>query len=230
MRTIFPTLAALAAIAVATPAAAQPWGDHGESDHGTRSGELQMQIDAGVRSGSISRSELPPLRHGLFELVRLERQYGPGGISGREHATLQQRSAALRQQIDRAEQTRTRRYGAIGRGDREGRMAWEASYDRDHRAAWNERYDRERLAAWNARFGADDLISGERFDRPNRGDRFNGDVRIGQRYSARMVALPAEYRIEYPDTDRFYHGFDNGRIYRVDRSTSLILGMLDLSN
>jgi hypothetical protein len=230
MKTIFPTLAAFAVLAAAAPAAAQPWADHGDSDHSTRSGELQMQIDAGVRSGSISRAELPMLRTGLQQLVRLERQYGAGGISGREHASLQQRSNALRQQIDLAERTGGR-YDTAGRFDREGRATWEAGYDRDHRAAWNERYERERTAAWDGRFGADGrLASGERFDRPNRGDRFNGDVRVGQRYSARMVALPAEYRIEYRDTDNFYYGFDDDRIYQVDRRTGLILGLLDITN
>ncbi|MFL6843668.1 MAG: hypothetical protein ACJ8ER_02165 [Allosphingosinicella sp.] len=232
MKTIFPTLTAFAVLAVAAPAAAQPWSDHGDGDHGTRSTELQMQIDAGVRSGSITRAELPPLRTGLLQLVRLERQYGVDGISGPEHAALQQRSNALRQQIDRAERTGTGgRYDSAGRFEREDRTSWEARYDRDHRTAWNERYDRERTAAWDGRFGADDRLgAGDRFDRPNRGDRFDGDVRIGQRYSSRMVALPAEYRVEYRDTDRFYYGFDSDRIYQVDRRTGLILGMFDLTN
>ncbi|WP_165357578.1 hypothetical protein [Sphingosinicella sp. CPCC 101087] len=52
----------------------------------------------------------------------------------------------------------------------------------------------------------------------------------GQRRSARMVNLPVEHVIEYRDNDQIYHGFDNGRIYQVDRRTGLILGLLDLPN
>ncbi len=45
-----------------------------------------------------------------------------------------------------------------------------------------------------------------------------------------MVNLPVEHVIEYRDNDQIYHGFDNGRIYQVDRRTGLILGLLDLPN
>src|SRR5688572_30607434 len=97
MKTIFLTMAALAA---AAPAAAQPW-----QAQRAQSADFQTQIDAGVRSGTISQRELPPLREGLRQLVLLERQFSPNGISGRERATLQQSGATLRQQISLAERT-----------------------------------------------------------------------------------------------------------------------------
>ena len=234
MKTIFMTMAAISALSIAAPASAQP-----AKGHETRSEELRMQIDAGIESGAISRAETTSLRAGLRQLMALEQQFSTNGISGREHASLQQRSAALRQQINMAERAGGNRFRTSardtnagnmgGRGGNERRAAWEARYDQEHRASWEARYDSERQAAWQGRFTQDGTSSpNARFDRPNRGDRFAGDVRVGQRHSARMVDLPAEYIMEYRANDQVYYGYDDGRIYKVARGTGLILGMFDL--
>ncbi len=72
------------------------------------------------------------------------------------------------------------------------------------------------------------FASNPRFDRPNRGDRFAGDVGIGDAYSPRMVALPARYRDEFRDGDEYYYRYDDNRIYQVDLVTGTILRLLDL--
>lgn len=219
MRTTFMTMAALAALSVAAPAAAQPW-----NGHRNHSGELQMQIDAGFRSGAISQNEATTLRASLRRLVQLERRFSPNGISGRENALLRQRSNALRQQINVAE-----RSGA-GRSDRD-RASWDDRYDREHRADWENRYARDRDAAWESRDGRGDRFgSNARFDRPNRGDRFAGDARIGQHTSMRMGVLPAQYRDEFRDDEDVYYRYDDRRIYQIDRRTDLILRLLDVAN
>lgn len=234
MRTTFMTMAAIAALSVAAPVAAQP-----RDGHRTDSGELQMQIDAGFRSGSISANEVTPLRDGLRQLVQLEQRFSRNGISGREHAVLQQHGNALRQQISLAERT------GYDRSSRD-RTAWNDRYDREHRADWESRYARDRDAAWDSRdsrgerFGSgtrfdrpnrgDRFASDARFDRPNRGDRFAGDARIGQHTSMRMRTLPREYREEFRDDENVYYRYDDRRIYQIDRRTDLILGLLDVGN
>jgi hypothetical protein len=60
------------------------------------------------------------------------------------------------------------------------------------------------------------------------GDRFNGDARIGQHVTPRIVSMPVQYRSDYADTDQIYYGYDNGRVYQIDRKTQLILALLDL--
>jgi len=60
------------------------------------------------------------------------------------------------------------------------------------------------------------------------GDRFSGDARIGERATARIVSMPVQYRSDYVDTDRMYYGYDNGRVYQIDRKTQMILALLDL--
>lgn len=223
MKIIYLTTAALLA---AAPAAAQPW-----QGQRTQSATLQIQLDAGVRSGTISQRELPPLRESLRQLAMRERQFSPGGISGRENAVLQQEGNTLRQQIAFASSQRGNGYGN-GRYDTDQRAGWEARYDREHRAAWEERYMTDRNAAWESgdgRDGRDDRYgSSSRFEASNRGDRFAGDVRVGQRATRRMTDLPDQYRDEYRDSDEVYYRFDSDRIYEIDRSNGTILRLFDL--
>jgi hypothetical protein len=225
MKIIFLTMAA--AISVATPATAQSW-----QGQRSQSIELQTQIDAGVRSGTISRSELPALRDSLRQLTMLERQLGIGGLTGREHATLQQRGNVLRQQISFASQTRGRfenRFDSDAGFQNEGRAGWEARYDSEHRAAWDDRYISDRNAAWDSgRRGDSRFAADSRFEASNRGDRFAGDVRIGQRASRRMVALPDLYRGEFRDSDQVYYRYDSERVYEIDRNNGLIVRLFDL--
>jgi hypothetical protein len=61
------------------------------------------------------------------------------------------------------------------------------------------------------------------------GDRYNGDARIGQHATARMVNLPNEYRGQYVDDARVYYGYDNGRVYQIDRQSQMILALLDIA-
>ena len=62
----------------------------------------------------------------------------------------------------------------------------------------------------------------------HRGDRFAGDVRVGQHFSDRQVALPMQYRDRYRDSDAAYYRYDDNRIYQIDRNTGLILAMFDI--
>ena len=61
------------------------------------------------------------------------------------------------------------------------------------------------------------------------GDRYRGDARVGQHIGPSMVNLPPEYRAQYVDDARVYYGYDNGRIYQIDRQSQMILALLDLA-
>lgn len=221
MKITFLAMTAIAALSAAAPAAAQGW-----QDNAGQSTALRMQLDEGVRTGAISRRDTPALRDGLRELVVMERQFSLGGITRREGAILQQRGAELGRQIDLAE-----RSGGYRVANDDSRGAWEARYDREHRAAWETRYLSDRAAQYDGGFSRDPgSASNDRFDRPNRGDRFAGDVRVGQHVSSRMGPVPVEYRVDYQDNPQVYYGYDNQRVYRVDRRSGLILGLIDLSN
>ena len=201
MKMIYTTLAAVSALAVAAPVAAQPKPDHRsapQSWNGDRSApqswygdrqnthQLQARFDAGVRSGAITRREAMPLRTQLRQLTQLERQYSRAGFNDWERRALRERSRALNMNITAAERSGN---GRFGRDDR---------------------------------FSADDR-------RDTRGDRFAGDVRIGQRFSNRQVALPAQYRDRYRDNDASYYRYDEDRIYQIDRVTGVIMAMFNIA-
>jgi len=203
MKTIYMTLAAVSALAVAAPLAAQSW-------KGNRSdvAQLQMQLDTGIERGSITRREAMPLRESLGQLIRMERQYSIRGFSRLERQTLQMRSARLDRQIGWAAQNGSR----------------SAGYDRN---------DGSRFAENERRADRDDGGKGDYADndrRDTRGDRFNGDLRVGQRFSARQTALPMEHRARYRDSDASYYSYDDDRIYQIDRGTGMITAMFTIGS
>jgi len=209
MRRIYMTMAAVAGLSVAAPASAQwaheptysntpsapepvHWGESRTYSH-----QLQVQIDDGVSQGTISTRGSIRLREELSQLVRLERRFSPNGISGREHAELLRRSAALDKDIRDASQFHSRRGNETA--------GWESGSVNGH---------------W---------VPDARFAGLHPGDRLNGDARIGQRATSRIVSLPVEYRREYVDDARVYYGYDNGRVYQIDRHSQMILALLDIT-
>jgi hypothetical protein len=81
---------------------------------------------------------------------------------------------------------------------------------------------------WVSRTSNGHWIPDARFAGLHPGDRFSGDARIGQRVTPRIVSMPVQYRSDYADTDQIYYGYDNGRVYQIDRKTQLILALLDI--
>src|SRR5207253_3284464 len=160
MKKIILSLAAVSALAIGAPAAAQyasqPNGGYGNNGYNNEAngnvrvaiGRLQARLDAGIRSGGISRQEAYPLRQQIRQLTVLERQYGVNGLSGRERADLQQRLRDVRQRLRMAD----------GNG-----------------ANWN-RYDREDGYGPNGQYGADDRYG--RDGQYGNGDRYGDDDRI----------------------------------------------------
>ncbi len=168
MKRLLVTMAAVSALSVAAPAAAQYAGGGIQA----QMEQLQLRLQAGVRSGAISRGEAIRLREQLGQLTRLERQYGQGGFSRRELGDLQQRIQAARQALRYAERSADNRYdrNADGRDDRydRNRDGYDDRYDRD-RDGDDDRYDRnddDRDDRYDRNRDGDD----DRFDRDNDGD------------------------------------------------------------
>lgn len=182
MKMIHLTVAAVSALAIATPLAAQT----GQGGRATMA-DLRMQLDSGIARGTITRREAITLRTDLNALRRLKRTYGRDGFSRSERATLMRRRAGLERLIHRAD-------GNMSRGKDQ----------------------------------ADGIAIGA--GAGHRGDRYSGDLRVGQHFSDRQVALPVQYRTRYQDDRRSYYRYDANRVYQIDRSSGLILAMFDVSN
>jgi uncharacterized protein HemX len=104
MKKTITTIAALSALVVSVPAAAQ--GGYGGID--ARIEHLQQRIQSGVQRGTISRHEAMQLRPRLRELTRMERQFSRDGLTRRERQILQEEIRELQDQIRYAERSGSR--------------------------------------------------------------------------------------------------------------------------
>jgi hypothetical protein len=156
--------------------------------------------------------------------VQIDAGVTNGTISRRE-------SVDLREDLGRLVQLE-RRYSRNGISGREYSvlMKRSAALEKEIRFATRNRHGRDsQSVAWESRSSNGNWIPDARFAGLHPGDRFSGDARIGQHATARIVAMPVQYRTEYVDTDRFYYGYDNGRVYQIDRQSRMILALLDMA-
>lgn len=126
MKTFALALAATTALTLsAGSAAAQGWMSINE-----RQARLDDRIDAGVRSGDLTRNEALRLRDDFRDLARLEARYRYNGLSNWERGDLDRRFDTLSQRI------RYERRDVQDRGDRFDR-GWFGGRDwRDDRGRW----------------------------------------------------------------------------------------------
>ena len=233
MNKILVTMAALSALSIGMPAAAQyptPRGGHqtnafANGNLSARIHQLHVRFEAGLRDGSINRREAVSLRQQLRQLTQLERRYSRNGISGRERADLQQRMQGLRQQIrtaDGGNQARWDRYDredGYGRWDRSGREY--GGYDDGYYSRDGGYYDRD--GNWD--YGTDD-----RYQQPARGGLGGmvdallgtGGLQVGQQAPANLYGVPEEYRAQYRDSSNVYYRSDGRQIYGIDARTRTV--------
>jgi hypothetical protein len=151
--------------------------------------------------------------------------------AGVSHGTISRReSIGLREELSRLVRLE-RRFSPNGISGREHAQLMQRStaLAKDIRIASRNRGRADHAAIWQSGSIDGHWVPDARFAGLHPGDRFNGDVRIGQHATQRMVNLPAEYRGEYVDDARIYYGYDNGRIYQIDRQSQMILALLDLA-
>lgn len=209
MRPIYLTMAAVVGLSLATPATAQ-WA-HGQT-------HSQAPAMPPLAQRGQDRTYSPQLR------MQIEAGVSQGTISRRE-------SIALREELSQLVLLE-RRFSPNGINGREHAQLLQRStaLAKDIRLASRDRHGRRGdTATWESGDINGQWVPDARFAGLHPGDRFNGDVRIGQHASARMVNLPAEYRGQYVDDGRVYYSYDNGRVYQVDRQSQMILALLDIA-
>ena len=201
MKKIMITMAAVSAIAAASPAAAQY--ANGTSD--ARINELRMNLQQGVQTGRITRYEAVQLRERLRQLSQLERRYSRDGLSRGERDDLQQRIQSLRQQIRMANRN----------GDNRPRYDDDRDY-RDGRACPPGLAKKNNGCLPPGQVGRDydrdDRDRDGRYDRDDRYDRNGGDA---ARYGFR-------------DTDRYVFRYENGRVLQIDRRSGNVVRTIDV--
>jgi hypothetical protein len=209
MKMIYSLMAGVAALSLAAPASAQ--GVHEPNYSQTPNTPSSTQWGR-------SRTYSQQLR------MQIDAGVSQGTISRRE-------SFALREDLNRLVRLE-RRFSPNGISGREHAQLLQRStaLAEDIRIASRDHYGRHGdTASWESGTVNGQWVPDARFAGLHPGDRFNGDARIGQQATARIVNLPAEYRGQYVDDARVYYGYDNGRVYQIDRQSQMILALLDLA-
>ena len=156
--------------------------------------------------------------------VQIDTGISQGTISRRE-------SIGLREDLGRLVRLE-RRFSPEGISGREYAILMQRSnaLAKDIRFATRNHNGRDiRPVAWESRNSNGHWIPDARFAGLRPGDRFSGDARIGQQATVRILTMPLQYRSEYVDTDQVYYGYDNGRVYQIDRQSRMILALLDIA-
>ena len=154
--------------------------------------------------------------------VQLDSGISRGTISRRE-------SIELRADLDRLVRLE-QRFGPNGISGREHSILMKRStaLEKGIRIASRDHHRGDHIANWESGSVNGHWVPDARFAGLHPGDRFTGDARIGQHTTARIVTMPARYRSDYVDTDQIYYGYDNGRVYQIDRQSQMILALLDI--
>jgi hypothetical protein len=225
-------MTAVSALAIAAPAAAQFERDfevRGDAEFSAqldqRIDRFEQRIDAGVEAGAIDRAEARRLSREMMTLTRLDRQYARDGYTQRERAELVSRLRTLRQNIriaDGGMYERDRRYGANDDWNGEdGYTGRGGPYDSDG-DGWDDR-DCDR----DGDVDSGSCTAQQQQQRGGLGGFIDtilggGGLRVGQRVTGDLYAVPSEYRTRYRDDSRYYYRSDGRRIYQIDSRTDVV--------
>jgi hypothetical protein len=204
MKKLLLAMSAIPALAIAMPVAAQV-NVYNDTSVGIqhRLVNLDSRIDAGLRAGTITQSEARALRIELRQLARLERRYSRNGLTVDERRDLQMRLRDLRQDIRLAD----------GRGNR---------WDDDDYYGQGGPIDAE----------ADGWVIDDDCESRSRGIGGilssvlggNNCLRVGQRVTGSMYAVPYQYRDTFRDSSSVYFRSDGrSRVYEIDARTNTVL-------
>ena len=210
MKKLLTAAAALGALAVAAPSAAQ-YGYQNQNYANANAGgvvginnriaQLDTRFRAGVQSGAITRAEAQNLRPQLRDLRRLERQYSVNGLTRAERQDLQARLRNLRQQVRLADNQRGERYTPWQ--DDEGYYGQGGPYE-----PIEETCERQS--------GIGGIIGGIFGVGRN-------CVEVGERAPSGLYGVPAAYRNQFRDGYGYYYRSDGRNIYQIDARTNTVL-------
>jgi hypothetical protein len=218
MNKILLSMAALGAIAVAAPAAAQ-YGYNNDGYNNVNAGgavgisnriaQLDARLQAGINAGVIDRVEARNLRMELRDLRRLERQYSYNGLTQAERQDLQARLRELRSDIRMADN---------GRYDRDNRYGMSNDpYYNDGYYGQGGPYEQPYDTYCENRGGIGGVIDNV-LGREN-----CYSLRVGARASGNLYSVPSQYRYQYRDGNGVYYRSDGRAIYQIDARTNTVL-------
>jgi hypothetical protein len=242
-------MAAVSALAIGAPAAAQySNGNNQGRGYGNNTGvemrvdQLQARLQAGIQSGAVSRQEAVQLRAQLRQLNQLERQYSRDGLSAGERQDLQLRIRNFRQQLRYAEGRGNGQYDNQGRyGEYDNRDDRYGQYDRvdNNRDGYDDRdYDRDGRYDDDVQGGYQGGYGQGGYQQPNQGGLGgilgsilggNSGLRVGQRASGNLYGLPSQYQGQFRDGNGAYYRTDGRNIYQIDARSQTVVRVYQMN-
>jgi len=175
-----------------------------------RLARLDARIQAGVQSGAIDRDEARDLRQQLRDISRLDRQYARNGYTQQEREDLRQRLRTFRDELA---------YADGGRGGQNGQYGANGGY-------YGQGGPYEEVACENTNSGGLGGLIGSIFGGNNNDD--CAGLRVGQRVSGNLGAVPYQYRNQYRDSGSVYYRSDGRQIYQIDARTNTVVRIFDM--
>jgi hypothetical protein len=227
MKKLLITAAVSALAFAAAPAAAQTnsqgnaWGNanaQGGAGIQNRIARLDAQIQAGVQSGQIDRTEARSLRQELRTLTRLERQYSRNGLTQQERADLRSRVQNFRQNL------RLAGGGNMGNGQYGSQYPNDGNYGQG--GPYDPAcYDNETSSSGGGLGGGLGGIIDSIFGGGNGNSAENCDttLRVGQRVSGNLGSVPYHLRTRFRDGNGVYYRSDGRAIYQIDARSHTVV-------
>ena len=233
MKKLLIAATALAGLTAAAPAAAQYANQNGYGNVNAggavgvqnRIARLETRIQAGVQAGTIDRNEARTLRQQLRDITRLERQYSRNGLSQQERADLQQRVRMFRDQLAMADGRGGGQYGYNNGGYGNGGYG-NGGYD-DGAYGQGGPYDAYCEEDNNSRGGLGGIIDSI-FGGGNDNSDCATELRVGQRVSGNLYAVPSNLRYRFRDGGGVVYRSDGRNIYQIDARTQTVLRIYDI--
>lgn len=235
---LIPAAAALA-VAAAVPASAQ-YGNQanvgGSMGITNRITQLDARLQAGISNGAIDRMEARALRQQIRDLARLERQYSRNGLTQQERRDLQQRIRYTRQQLRAADDDQ--RYANWTDDSYYANDDLYGGYDADRGG-----YDADRGGDYRGSGYRGYGYQGSRYRQvgqycaANRGGisailgavlGADNCLRVGERVTTNLSAVPLEYRGEFPSRSGYRYGYLEGNVVELDSNTGVVTGIFDV--
>jgi hypothetical protein len=178
--------------------------------------QLRARLQAGVQSGSITRSEAAPIREQVRQLSRLERQYSANGLSGQERANLQKRLRMVRQQLRVADNGANGRYAQWDAEDGYP-QGYQQPYQQGYQQPYQQGYQQPYQQGYQqpVQQGGIAGVLGQLLG--------GGGLQVGQRVTGNLYAVPPQHQSHYRDGNGVYYRSDGRRIYQIDARSQTVV-------
>jgi len=238
MKKLLIALTAASALGVAAPAAAQTYQPNlnarGSVGFDARIDNLQARLQAGVRSGSITRAEAQQLRPQLRQLRDLERQYSMNGLTREEQRDLQQRIRSVRQQLRMADNNAYDRYeqrGLWSEYDAYGQGYGQQGYGQQgygQQGYYGVGGNYEEVSQICATGGSRGGILGSLLGGLLGNGGSNNCLRVGQRVNTNVGYVPPQYQNQFRDGGGYVYRYVDGNVLQIDARTGVVARIWDV--